>query len=281
MACVRLKRTTCNVRVAILNAVRIDDVAAIEMISRNCFRSFAGFPNAETIDDDSIFAVLSHVSIPFFSGVARTNLDEGDVEATIERLQSIGSPFRWWVTPSTRPKELASSLRAHGFRHAYDAPGMIADLTTVPLDQPYPHGITIRQLEHANELTHWLDVFMAAFSAPEYQREIWRDAYVRCGFGDAAAWQHFVAFEDGRPLATTSVLVDGDLAGIYFVATLAEARGRGIGSAVTRAAMRYARDAGATRAALQSSEVAVSVYRSLGFVERCVVGAYEWRSAQA
>ena len=56
-----------------------------------------------------------------------------------------------------------------------------------------------------------------------------------------------------------------------------EARGRGIGAAVTRASMRYARDVGATRAALQSSDSGFGVYRGLGFEERCVVSAYEWR----
>jgi ribosomal protein S18 acetylase RimI-like enzyme len=94
-------------------------------------------------------------------------------------------------------------------------------------------------------------------------------------------WQHFVAFEGDRPMATTSVLVEGDLAGIYFVATMPEARGRGIGSAATRAAMRYAREAGATRAALQSSDSGFGVYRGLGFEQRCVVSAYEWRSPKS
>ena len=255
----------------------IDDVAAIETISVNCYRSFAEFPNAETIDNDEIFAVLSYLPIPFFSGVARTNLAAGEVDATLDRLRARNCPFRWWVTPSSRPEGLGFMLQARGLRHAYDAPGMIADLTTVPLDVQPPRGITVARLRNAEELTDWLNVFTIAFSAPEHDIAIWRDAYERLGFGDDNPWQHFVAFEDERPLATTSVLVEGDLAGIYFVATLPEARGRGIGSAVTRAAMRYARDAGATRAALQSSDVGFSVYRGLGFVQRCVVSAYEWR----
>ena len=268
-------------RIAILDAVSSDDVLAIETISRNCFRSFAGFPNAELLDDGKIFGVMSHVPIPFFSGIASTNLDandvDGQVDAVIEVLRKKACPFRWWVTPSTRPEGLASVLRSRGLRHAYDAPGMIADLTSVALDTPLPRDITMRQLTNADELGPWLDVFMTVFSRPEHEREIWRDAYVRCGFGEAAPWQHFVAFDGDAPLATTSILVDGDLAGVYYVATLPEARGRGIGSAVTRAAMRYARDIGATHAALQSSESGFGVYRALGFVQHCIVSAYEWR----
>jgi ribosomal protein S18 acetylase RimI-like enzyme len=55
------------------------------------------------------------------------------------------------------------------------------------------------------------------------------------------------------------------------------ARGRGIGSAVTRAAMSFARDAGATHAALQSSESGLEVYRALGFVHYCDLSLYDWR----
>ncbi len=259
----------------------LDDITAIETITVNCFRSFAGFPNAETIENDSLFAVLSHMPIPFFSGVARTNLTEEEVDPTLDLLRSKGCPFRWWVTPSTRPAGLAELLQARGLRHAYDAPGMIADLTTVPLDLPLPAGITMRQLTHVDELTDWLAVFTVVFSSPEHERWVWREAYERCGVGENKPWQHFVAFDGAKPLATTSVLVEGDLAGIYFVATMPEARGRGIGAAVTRAAMRYARDIGATRAALQSSDAGFSVYRGLGFEQRCVVSAYEWRSPQS
>ena len=258
-----------------------EDIHAIERISVNCYRSFAGFPNAETIDNDGIFAVLTYLPIPFFSGVARTNLDADGVDATLDLLRSKNTPFRWWVTPSSRPEGLAEMLRARGLRLAYDAPGMIADLTTVPLDVPLPAGITMRQLKHVDELADWLSVFTVVFSSPPHERGIWRDAYARCGVGEGQPWQHFVAFEGDRPLATTSVRVEGDLAGIYFVATMPEARGRGIGSAATRAAMRYARDAGATRAALQSSDSGFGVYRGLGFEQRCVVSAYEWRLPQA
>jgi ribosomal protein S18 acetylase RimI-like enzyme len=258
-------------------AVSSADIQAIETIATNCYRSFAGFPNAETIDNDEIFAVLSYMPIPFFSGVARTNLDANVVGATLDLLRSKNCPLRWWVTPSTRPDGLAETLRARGLRHAYDAPGMIADLTALPLDAPLPQGIKMRQLTRADELVDWLAVFTVVFSSPEHERGVWRDAYARLGVGVNKPWQHFVAFEGDRPLATTSVHVVGDLAGIYFVATMPEARGRGIGSAATRAAMRYARDAGARRAALQSSDSGFGVYRALGFEQRCVVSAYEWR----
>lgn len=254
----------------------MDDITAIETITRNCFRSVA-LPTSLVIDDESMYAVISHIPIPFFNGVARTNLDAHEVEARFERLRAENCPFRWWVTPSTRPEGLGARLVELGLVHGYDSPGMIADLSRAPLDVPAPDGVTIERLVQAPALEDWLNVFMTVFALPEERRAIFRDTYTRIGFGDGIAWQHFVAYEAGLPVATASVHVDGDLAGVYFVATLVEARGRGIGAAVTRESMRFARDAGATRAALQSSDSGFNVYRSLGFEHRCDVSAYEWR----
>jgi ribosomal protein S18 acetylase RimI-like enzyme len=254
-----------------------EGITALDGITRDCYRSFAVFPNAELLDDGRIYGVMSHAPISFFSGIASTHIDESEVPEIIERFRAKRCAFRWWVTPLTRPQGLVPVLQAHGMRHTYDAPGMTADLTAVPLDVPLPEGVTIRRLTSAAEMTHWLDVFMPAFSLPPEQAGAWRDAYVHCGFGDDAPWQHFVAFLGDQPVATTSSHLHGDLAGIYFVATLAAARGRGIGSAVTRAAMRHARDAGATVAALQSSESGYSVYRGLGFVDHGMLTVYDWR----
>lgn len=258
----------------------MDGIAAIETISRNCFRSFAGFPDARLLDDGAVYGVVSHVPMTFFSGIAASRL-VGDVEAQVARVLEVfraeRCAFRWWLTPSTRPQGLAPVLQAHGMRHAYDAPGMAADLTTAPLDVPLPENVTIRRARDAEALTPWMDVFMPVFSRPPAERAIWREAYERFGFADDATWTHFLAFLGDEPVATTTLLLDGALAGVYHVATLPGARGRGIGSAVTRAAMRYARDRGATQAALQSSESGLGVYRSLGFVQYCDLSLYDWR----
>jgi ribosomal protein S18 acetylase RimI-like enzyme len=255
----------------------MDDITAIETITRNCFRSMSGFPNAMVVDDESMYAVISHIPIPFFNGVARTNLEVDEVDERFELLRAQNCPFRWWVTPSTRPEGVASRLLELGLVHAYDSPGMIADLFAVPFDVPLPDGVTVKRVANARDLDDWVRVFMPVFELPEERSAIFRDTYVRIGFGDDVAWQHFVAYDGEVPVATSSIHVDGDLTGVYFVATLAEVRGRGIGAAVTRESMRFARDAGAARAALQSSTSGYGVYRGLGFEHRCNVSSYEWR----
>ncbi len=255
----------------------MDGIAAVEQITHNCYRSFAALRGAELVDDGGVFGVMSHVGIPFFSGIATSNISEEQVPAVIDRFRAKRCAFRWWVTPSTKPKGLAEILEAHGMRHAYDAPGMAADLTTLDLDVPLPADVTIRQLTCAEEMNDWIDVVATTYETPPDEALLWRDAFEQCGFGDDVAWAHFVADRGGEAVATTSVLVENGLAGVYMVATLPQARGRGIGAAVTREAMRFARDRGAKAAALQSSDLGLGVYRNLGFVEYCNLRLYDWR----
>lgn len=121
-------------------------------------------------------------------------------------------------------------------------------------------------------LSAWVDVFAGVFSLSENAKEVWQHVYSRLD-----TWRHFLAILDGKPVATTSLCLGGAIGGIFHVGTLAEARGRGVGAAITAAAMREAADAGCAVAALQSSEMAIGVYRSIGFEVCCDLELYDWK----
>lgn len=246
----------------------LNGVEAIERISRECFRSFGQLPGARLIDDGHVFGVLTDVPLNFFSGIAMSAVSEDEVAGVLERMGA--RPFRWWISPSTRPENLPEILAGYGLHHTYDATGMAIDLRA-PLDTTLPPGLTI---ERVTELGEWARVLMDGFDRPVSDRALWKSAYERC----AGVWTHFLGYLDGMPVATTSVLHCGDgLAGIYHVVTLPPARGRGVGRAITTAALQYAKELGATQAALQSSAMGLSVYRAIGFVPYCDLVLYDRR----
>ncbi len=246
----------------------LSGVEAIERISRECYRSFSQLPNARLIDDGRVFGVLTDVPLNFFSGIAMSEVSEAEVPAVLERMGA--RPFRWWISPSTRPRNLAQILAGQGLHHTYDATGMAIDLRA-PLDTTMPSGLTI---ERVTELGEWARVLMDGFNRPESDRALWKSAYERC----ADVWTHFLGYLDGMPVATTSVLQCGDgLAGIYHVVTLPPARERGVGRAITTAALQYAQELGAAQGALQSSTMGLSVYRAIGFVPYCDLVLYDRR----
>lgn len=246
----------------------LNGVEAIERITRACYRSFSRLPNARLIDDGRLFGVLTDVPIGFFSGIAMSDVTEAEVPEVLERIGA--RPFRWWISPSTRPVNLAEVLAAQGLHHTYDATGMAIDLR-VPLDTALPPGLSI---ERVTELDEWARVLMDGFNRPESERPVWQSAYEQFG----GEWIHFVGRLEGEAVATTSLLECGNgLAGIYHVVTLPPARGRGVGRAITIAALQYAKERGAVQAALQASAMGLSVYRAIGFVPYCDLVLYDRR----
>ncbi|WP_304617719.1 GNAT family N-acetyltransferase [Paracoccus sp. (in: a-proteobacteria)] len=77
---------------------------------------------------------------------------------------------------------------------------------------------------------------------------------------------HLLAHEDGQPLGTARLILKGDTGKIGRVAVLAEARGRGLGAALMRAALDALRARpGIRRASLSSQTHAIGFYEKLGF----------------
>ncbi|GAB3934211.1 hypothetical protein GCM10027614_06820 [Micromonospora vulcania] len=70
---------------------------------------------------------------------------------------------------------------------------------------------------------------------------------------------------DGRTVATATVSLNSDVAGVFCVATDSGHRRRGIGTALTVAALRLARMAGHRVATLQASGAGRPVYERIGF----------------
>jgi len=78
-------------------------------------------------------------------------------------------------------------------------------------------------------------------------------------------WRAYVAYVNGEPAATTQLVVEGAVAGLYYVGTRAAHRGRGLGEAITRHAVRAGAALGCDIATLQASPAGYPVYKRIGF----------------
>lgn len=76
---------------------------------------------------------------------------------------------------------------------------------------------------------------------------------------------HLLATQDGRPVGTARLLIEGETAKIGRVAILSELRGTGAGAALMRAALDELRARGVTRAKLGAQTHAIGFYERLGF----------------
>ncbi|RNM13660.1 GNAT family N-acetyltransferase [Nocardioides pocheonensis] len=140
------------------------------------------------------------------------------------------------------------------------------DLATVP-HPPLPEGLTLRPVGEPTESAVPLEQAAAAAleadsGASPVEELAGFVAYLR-----SIPHARMLAATDaaGHVRATSASAIFGRTAAVYFVNTDPGWRGRGVGTAMTAAALRAAADAGAKDAILDASALGHSLYQRLGF----------------
>jgi GNAT superfamily N-acetyltransferase len=258
-----------------------DLILAIESNGEEFLLGLGRAAGAEERDDGRIRWVIGNSPIDYHNCVVHANLPPEETDAVIleslERFRAHKVPGSWHVGPSMRPPDLGERLLAHGFDYGGDDIGMAADLWALREDLRLPEGFTVERVRDERSLATWTNTLAAGFGEGPLEAEWVGKMYRRIGLGDDVPWRHYLGRLDGEPVATSTLFFAAGVAGIYFVFTVEGARRRGIGAAVTLAALHDAREAGLRVGVLGSSEMGYPVYRRLGFREYCRIGIYEYR----
>jgi GNAT superfamily N-acetyltransferase len=215
----------------------------------------------------------------FQNGVLRTDFAPEEADARIASIladfRHRGLPFTWYVGPGRTPADLGERLLAHGFTCEVVEPGMAADLHALREDQPVPAGLAIERIRDDDGARRFLSTNRAANEDDPDVSAAPLERFTPASYRDDEPFQLLLARLDGRPVATAQLLLGAGVAGIYTVATVPDARRKGIGAAVTLAALRRARDLGYRIGVLSATPMGEPVYRRLGFAPYCMLSEYE------
>jgi ribosomal protein S18 acetylase RimI-like enzyme len=232
------------------------------------------------LDADMLWTLTDVSDWSMFNSIVRAQLDKEcigtAIEAVIARGRSRNVPLMWWVGPETRPANISDDLNEHGFELVDESPGMAVDLLTIPPIPTGPSDLIINQVQDIESLKIWCQVSAAGFEMTNSAEHAWMDAFNSIGLGTNVPFRHYLGWLKGEAVATSSLLLDAGVAGIYNVATLPMARRLGIGFSISLTSLHEARSIGYRISVLQSSEMAVGVYRRLGFKEYCKIDCYQW-----
>jgi len=221
-------------------------------------------------DDGVVVRTASGLPIAFFNGAfCRRPVAPDDADAVvrgaIDFFATRELPWLLWTRSGT-DVALSEACGRAGLRDVGGPPAMV--LPAIPREAPaLPDGVRVVRAKAA-DLDVVRQILADGFGMPI---EVTR-TFIAEPLFDADGTAVVVGLLDGRPMTTALVHVSGRTAGIYNVATLPDARGRGAGAAATWAAVIAGRDFGADHAALQSSASGYPVYSRMGFVD---VGRYE------
>ncbi len=254
-------------------------VAAIKANLFEYYEYLGRSPQAELHDSPNMTWLLTGIPHPFLNGVLRTQLTPDNVNEVIEETLAhfkakSATMFSWWAEPGTQPMNLGQYLVAHGLTYTDGGPGMAVDLLALNEDVTAPSGLTIEHVGDAGTLEKWVHAAIMGFGIPDIGESACFDLFAGLGFD--LPLRNYLGLLNGEPVATAQLFLAAGVVGIYWVATVPEARRQGIGTALTLAPLREARAMGYRIGILQAGPMGLGVYRRLGFQEYCKMGHYVW-----
>ncbi|XVU21649.1 GNAT family N-acetyltransferase [Actinoplanes sp. CA-054009] len=197
----------------------------------------------------------SGVPQPALNGVVRRGdrpIEEA-IEAARQRLE--GVPWGWRVGPDEAP-DTGWLLSHHGAHRVYESPIMAMHLDA-PIQPPPVPGLEIAV---ATDLKTWVEAYAPSFGAPPEQIPAIVEAET-----PIPGVTRFEGRLNGQVVATAALFEEAGVAGLYTITTAAAHRGRGIGAAMTAAALEHARRRGVRLATLQATPAGEPLYERLGF----------------
>lgn len=179
-----------------------------------------------------------------------------------------GRGFALWARAGAEEDEdlIATAERA-GLPNAYAMPEMVLagdGATPQPYRLPPPDGVELIRVESPADAAEYWQVATESYASIGFPPEIFAfyESHERLWADGAAA---FLARSERRAVAISMTIVSHGVAGIYWVGTTEEARGRGLGRAITAAAVDAGLELGAGSVSLQASPMGEPIYRRMGF----------------
>ena len=221
------------------------------------------------------------ISFFFFNGLINNHISSENATKKIKKnitfFKKRKVPFLWVLGPSSTPKKMGELLIKNGFI-IDKLQGMAYNLKTLNTEREIVNKVEIIKIENIETLKIWNDIILMGFGFPkEVRSDFFYKAYSRILLKDRASASAFLAYYDGNPVASSLVLYKAGVAGIHMVTTLEKARGKGIGTAITFAPLKEAKKLGYEILVLHSTEMALNMYKRMGFKEYCTIELYIWQ----
>ncbi len=174
-----------------------------------------------------------------------------------------GRGFSVWARAGVdKDRDLIAAAEAGGLQAVHAMPEMI--LGHPMKERSLPREVELRRVTSAAEATDYWRVAAIAYSSLGFPPESF-DSYTNHDGLLADNVAAFLAYQDGKPVSIAMTILSHEVAGIYWVGTVEEARGQSLGWTVTAAAVNAGFDLGAEFASLQASPMGESLYSAMGF----------------
>ena len=167
--------------------------------------------------------------------------------------------------PTHRGPDLARVCGAANYPQLADSPGMVLTQRIAPAEPGA--GVELRFASDARGAADFTAVCASAYETMQQPASVTQKLFSMPERWLRPNYHVLVLYEHERPVCAAVLLFSQQIAGVYWVATIAEARGRGYAAMIMRRLSNHAFDAGARLVVLQASPFGEPIYRKLGYRE--------------
>jgi predicted N-acetyltransferase YhbS len=261
--------------------MHIEMIQALEENGAEFLLEMGRAGGGEERNHDGLQWIVGGSPLDYHNAVVRAYLTEESCDAEIAAFQAVlvqsDVPGSWHLSPSMHPATLGAALLAHGFTYDGDDIGMGLDLRLPLVKVATPRHFSILPVRAPAQLDDYAAVLAQSFGEGEREARWVQSIFGQIGLAEDQAWQHLIGYVERIPVATVTLFYTGEAVGLYFVATAPAWRRRGLGAAITMAALEAAREREAQWALLCASSLGYPVYRRAGFSDLANIGIYTWQ----
>jgi ribosomal protein S18 acetylase RimI-like enzyme len=228
---------------------------------------FEADSGAEVEDSEDALIVAGSHPHPAIANFAFRKDDEADPAELVARAREFfgerGRSFTVWVRgDEPEDEDLVAAAKDDGLNQVYETPEMTCDSPVA--ERELAAGAELRRLESADQVGDYWSVARESYVDIEFPPELF-DTFDNDDALIADNLAAFIAYLDGKPVSIAMTVIHDGVAGIYWVGTLEEARGKGLAWATTAAATNAGFELGADFASLQASHMGAPLYPKMGY----------------
>ncbi len=215
-------------------------------------------PQGESREARAVFAFVSGLPLSFFNGCVVTGAAEPEeVDEALGWVRGRGVPSRVCIA-GEHAEELAGVVSSHGYGERTPYPGMALHPVPEPPEPAAP--ITVERVADEEGRAAFVQVSVLGGLSADLADRLFSPSLA--ADTDVAL---FLGRLDGRPAGTSLAIRSASASGVSNVGTLPAARRRGLGTALTWAAVAAGSSWGLDTIVLQSSAMGLSLYTTMGF----------------
>lgn len=222
-------------------------------------------PKGEIVEKEKYMLVTIGLKTTESHANAAFSLDDSNPSKTFKEINDFFKekdlPYVFWIGEG-RDENMERYLRHHGYEPSKE-PGTPLMVIDHKLDMPALEiDIEVKKVESQAQIDDYIDLVDECFElGEEVARDMFNSSNVLNSRNNAA----YLIYYKGKAVSGVQIYRTDDVAGIYWVATREEMRGKGLGKYISALGTNTAFDMGVDKVILQASKLGKYVYDRIGY----------------